>query len=564
MTNRWLPAVLAGTMAGLMASTALAQTSADFGFIVDESGSMSGEQDFIPQLVSTLDGSLNTRGITNNRYGMVGYGASDPRPRLVTQMGSAADVARDSAGLQVSGGFEDGYEAIDFSQGTFNFRGGVGRQYLIITDEDRDIASDPPNAASILNDLRSSNTGLNGIVNINLVNPTNPTDQVVVVDQLNRIYVVDPSTPQGYRRIQLTNAENPIVPGFDTTVADYVDLGFQTVGGCFGSIDQFRTNDPVVVNAFANALVDCLTVVIAETPGSISTQTQLVMRNFFGTAAYATSYLLNPQFLALNQTNPYLRRQGNRGAVLGFNLHDIGNGTASGATADVLSDDKKWGAFITGRYDFGDRDNTATMVGSDFDSYSITGGLDYAVTPEMIVGAAFSYSNLDNDLNNGTDGQKFDSYTGYIYGTYVMDAFYTDVIGFYGHVEQDTTRLLGATTINGKTDGEAYGFGARFGYDFHPTEAWTAGPTIALRWARTRLDAYTETGGPGALAVNDQNFTSAVMSLGGNASLYLSDLEPATVVLSGRAAWEHDFNAQGGGASVFVAPAGGGPGRRRH
>lgn len=47
--------------------------TADIVFIVDESGSMSGEQAWIDGMVTSLDTSLSAAGVTNNRYSLVGY-----------------------------------------------------------------------------------------------------------------------------------------------------------------------------------------------------------------------------------------------------------------------------------------------------------------------------------------------------------------------------------------------------------------------------------------------------------------------------------------------------------
>ncbi len=48
--------------------------SADILFVVDESGSMEGEQAWLRETVSLLEAELNAKGLTDNRYGLVGYG----------------------------------------------------------------------------------------------------------------------------------------------------------------------------------------------------------------------------------------------------------------------------------------------------------------------------------------------------------------------------------------------------------------------------------------------------------------------------------------------------------
>ena len=58
--------------------------SADIVLVVDESGSMV-EQAWVSTMIQNLDQELQRRGIGENRFAIVGYGAFDPKPRIVTQ-----------------------------------------------------------------------------------------------------------------------------------------------------------------------------------------------------------------------------------------------------------------------------------------------------------------------------------------------------------------------------------------------------------------------------------------------------------------------------------------------
>ncbi|MEM9214706.1 MAG: putative Ig domain-containing protein [Cyanobacteria bacterium P01_F01_bin.150] len=51
--------------------------SADIAFIIDESRSMTGEHDWLTNMVLELDIALEARGITDNRYSLIGYGGSN-------------------------------------------------------------------------------------------------------------------------------------------------------------------------------------------------------------------------------------------------------------------------------------------------------------------------------------------------------------------------------------------------------------------------------------------------------------------------------------------------------
>jgi hypothetical protein len=53
--------------------------SADVVFVVDESGSMQGEHEWLSEMVRDLDAALKAKGITNNRYALAGFGGSGIR-----------------------------------------------------------------------------------------------------------------------------------------------------------------------------------------------------------------------------------------------------------------------------------------------------------------------------------------------------------------------------------------------------------------------------------------------------------------------------------------------------
>ncbi len=552
----------------LMASTSTAalaqQSGVDFVFLVDESGSMSGEQAFIPTLVNNIETAFSAAGFKANRYALVGYARSNPEPHLVTPFGGPGDVATGAGTLEVSGGTEDGYDAIDFAFGNLSIRPDSG-QFLLVTDEDRDVFDPAQSFNSVLGQLTGNNVGLNGIYRVSTITqipgvtpgPAPEDGTPVAVDTINnRIYVVDSTQPNGFRRIDLLNTVNPITGGDGTTVADYVDLGKQTVGGCVGSIDEFRTNDPVIVNAFAGALVDCLTIAVVNNPGSFEATTAVVLRNFFGSSQFGQLTSSYGQLVGLNAMNPYARRRSSRGGTLGFDATPGPTpGTASGATAQYMSPDKRIGMFATYRFDWGGFDTTATTVGSNFTNYAGTIGGDYAISPEFIVGGAFGYSHYKNELRNNTDKQEVDAYTLYLYATYVAGQAYFDAVVSAGLLDQDTRRSVGGSTFKGNANGWQWGGQFRAGYDFPLSEWVVVGPSAALRYSRLGYDSYSESGGAGALRIGSQSFDALVSTLGAQATVYLNPGQPDVFALQVRGGWEHDFT--GGPDAVSIAQVGG-------
>jgi hypothetical protein len=90
---------------------------ADIIFVVDESGSMAGEQAWIRDVIGTIDASLQAEGIVDNRYGLVGFAdtgrilqAGDTPFMSVTDFVTAASQLRTNRS-----GREDGYNGIHFA-----------------------------------------------------------------------------------------------------------------------------------------------------------------------------------------------------------------------------------------------------------------------------------------------------------------------------------------------------------------------------------------------------------------------------------------------------------------
>lgn len=575
MKRKGFEAALGGVAlsALMLAATPAFAAGVDFVFVVDESGSMGGEHDFIPTLLNDLETAFSASGFTDNRFAMVGYGDSNTVPRLVTDFTTAAAVATAAGTLNTNGGTEDGYAAIDFSFANLSIRPDSG-QFLLITDEDRDDTDSSLTFSSILGQFQAENVGLNGLYSVSTIAnvPGAPTPtgvdyldlathngEILAVDTLNnKVYVVDSAVTGGYRAITLPAAITPITGGDGTTVADYVDLGTHTVGGCVGSLGQLRSNIPSVVNAFAGALVDCLTVAVVNNPGSFQTRTQVVLKNFFGTAQYAAITNGYSGVLALDSRNPYARRTAGRApGTFNFALSgDPMEGAASGASGDYVSPDGRYTVYGSFAFDWGRVGRTATALGSSFDSQTLLVGGDVAVTENIAVGGAFSYTDTTNTLSNDTDEQSVNAYNLYLYGTLAMAKAHFEAVANAGLLDQETIRNAGGNNFSGNTDGWVWGGQISGGYDFDVADGLSAGPVASLRYSKLTFDGYTEDGGAGAAVVGDQEAEALILSFGARAAFTLAKADETAFLLRLRGAWEHDF--MDGAEPVTVAQVGGG------
>jgi outer membrane lipase/esterase len=220
------------------------------------------------------------------------------------------------------------------------------------------------------------------------------------------------------------------------------------------------------------------------------------------------------------------------------------------------------GVFINGNYATGTLDRTSREAGVDFDSGGFTAGVDYRLTPNLILGAAFGYLRTSADYSQSGGSLDSDDYSGTLYGTYyVTDQFYLDGTATVGGTDYSIDRRIqyavpgvpqtggGITTVNqtARADTGAiwYAFGLSGGYDFQ-FSGFTVGPIGRLAYVRTEIDSYQEkidstTAGSGlALNVGSQTVESFTTSLGGQAS-YSFSTPFGVIVPTVRFEWIHEF-----------------------
>ncbi|MEM6277517.1 MAG: vWA domain-containing protein, partial [Pseudomonadota bacterium] len=262
-----------GLTAALLSSTSMASAqSVDLVFIVDESGSMGGEQVFIGDIAPSIESAIQAGGTPNVNFALVGYGNGsgvDDSGRVVPvggmTFGSATqfDTATDT--LLLSGAFEDGYAAIDFALNNVVTPGNA-TTFVLITDEDRDNGDPNLTFGSIQADLLANDIALISIVSANIESDqgtsaiaTNGT-QAIISDGTGGTFAegFDPTTG--------------IIFAAGTTEADYIDLALSTNGGCVADLNFLRSGG-VDAQAFASVFETCITsaVAVVVTPGGVVT-----------------------------------------------------------------------------------------------------------------------------------------------------------------------------------------------------------------------------------------------------------------------------------------------------
>jgi hypothetical protein len=249
MKKAWLGLVAVG----LMGASAYAGV-VDIIFVVDESGSMSGEQAWLGTMVSTLDSGIVASGNTA-QYGLVGFGASGSGGHTVAghahtvgggQFGTAAQFATAASGLVLTGGTEDGWDGIDEAL-AYSFGAGHAVQIVLVTDEDRDTLSGSGlTYANMVASLAGKSAVLNAVVNANYRNVT--TTGGIGVDSDGNIYFANGSG--GF-----TTSTGGIAYGGDgSTRTQYVNMAWAT-GGAGWDLNILRLGGNNAAS-FTKAFVD--------------------------------------------------------------------------------------------------------------------------------------------------------------------------------------------------------------------------------------------------------------------------------------------------------------------
>ena len=224
--------------------------------IIDESGSMGGEQSWIQQVIPNLESAFKAAGFgagaDSNNYGLVGFGGggSGNLGRTLTANGNqlfgAGDFATAASQLVTSGGFEDGYSAIDYTFNNYNFRSGAVKNFIIVTDEDRDNGNNALTSQNILNRLQNSGTLLNAVVSASFQDGNGNIS--LGIDSKGTAYLADGSG--GFNK----NAGGTAISGFGTTIPDYVNVALSTRGAAW-DLNQLRQGGNLA-QSFSNGFID--------------------------------------------------------------------------------------------------------------------------------------------------------------------------------------------------------------------------------------------------------------------------------------------------------------------
>ncbi|MGV3499602.1 MAG: PEP-CTERM sorting domain-containing protein [Hydrogenophaga sp.] len=265
MQMKWVAAAVVALAASMSAQAA--PTFADVVVLMDESGSMSGEQTWISNQITVLNSGLVGEGLSPNQYGLIGFGASSGTsgadllrgfdvggtgagtPASPGTFGTAAQFQTAAGNLVINGATEDGWSAINYAN-TLAGRAGAARNYILVTDEDRDNSNGGLNYAGVLGSMTASNILLNAIVNQAFFCDNTRALGVAVNSSNQTIGFLDDGSG-GYTQC---NGLITYGSGFGTTKGDYVDMALAT-GGAAWDLNLLRAGGDLA-DSFTAAFID--------------------------------------------------------------------------------------------------------------------------------------------------------------------------------------------------------------------------------------------------------------------------------------------------------------------
>ena len=244
-------------------------------FVVDESGSMVGEHEWLRRTVPILEHNLYSRGVGKsiaNQYALVGFAHNDPTDptrqlgKVLQDCGTASLVANELSSLHTDGRLEDGYSAIDIAlknvsclRDIEDLRAEaackgikVACQIILATDEGRDNLNDSLNKEKIRDMLREKGCILNIVINERMrgrMTKTGEWQRALGVASNNQSVVADLSDRFSIYPI----GEAVEITGHENTHEAYVDLAMQTSGAAW-DLNMLRTER--YENSFTNGFIE--------------------------------------------------------------------------------------------------------------------------------------------------------------------------------------------------------------------------------------------------------------------------------------------------------------------
>jgi len=227
------------------------------------------------------------------------------------------------------------------------------------------------------------------------------------------------------------------------------------------------------------------------------------------------------------------------------------------AGADGLVSGGRLGSFFNVAIATGEVDGTDKENAYDYDTYGAMLGVDYRITPSLVLGIAAGYSDLDSSFQHEAvvagGGVTADGYSLSLYSTFYRGAFYIDGIVSYGSNDYEMNRRvfvpLGAgsaatqadwdLTANAITESDQHVLGLGVGYEIN-LGATSLSPYLRLNYMESQIDGYQETGAGAFEFIVDRYEVDSLVAVAGVSATHVVNTRFGAVIPQARIAWAHE------------------------
>jgi len=512
-TRVLLGAALGLAIAGGVSEAQVTPSNAEVVFLVDESGSMGGEHNFLPGFVTDLEAQLAGNGVTS-QFGLVGYGnglgggANLGRtfPVGTGLLGNATEFGVAAGNLVLSGGFEDGYSAIDFALQNYPAMAGVSRTFVLVTDEDRDNGNNALDFNSLRTALNNQGISLVVIVNGNIT--TNQGAQALATDGTTAFV----QNGAGFVTAPLGSTAG----GFGTTDADYIQLALQTPNGCAADLNQLRAGGQTAT-AFAAVLQQCLAAAaVGAPPPTINN----LFLNVYRDSVFAIQLSIDNQISQIVQVDP----------TSDLIVNALAQATDDTAIIEDILNVEGLRAYIIFDYMSGDFDAFGNNKQFDYDGGGVVVGVDYTqdnllgLGETTTFGIAGAYHVLNNSVSVPLGSLDTNTFSAQLYAQVKMpEGVYGRANAQFSFTSYDQRRIVGATVFGADPNGFAFSGDIEAGYAFddllpaEPEFGLFVTPFASIGIDYRSVDGFQETNGGVLVASFDD--TSLMARIGGRLTL---------------------------------------------
>ena len=226
------------------------------------------------------------------------------------------------------------------------------------------------------------------------------------------------------------------------------------------------------------------------------------------------------------------------------------NQTGGGASADRATPGRL-GLWLNGNGSFGDHNSTQNEPGYSYHTGGFTGGVDYRLTDNLVLGAAFSYFRSNASFGSALGSTYTWDYGPTFYGTYYAGGFHIDLNGGFTVSFYDVNRniayggngmFVNREAFGSMVDLDGWSFNGNLGvgYDWK-VNGFTLSPYGRIEYLNFFIDSYIESGASGLdLLVGGQRVQSLLSVLGGQVS-YAWSVPFGVLSPYVRGEWRHEY-----------------------